>query len=66
MARLGQPPASAADWAALAAYRAEINNATRFIPTWVRVAGAPRSATGAQIEAAWSTRDTTVAISAVR
>jgi PiT family inorganic phosphate transporter len=38
MARLGQPPASAADRAALAAYRAEIDNATRFIPTWVKVA----------------------------
>jgi PiT family inorganic phosphate transporter len=38
MARLGQPPASTADWAALAAYRAEIDNATRFIPIWVKVA----------------------------
>ena len=38
MGRLGQPAVSAADRAALAAYRAEIDNATRFIPTWVKVA----------------------------
>jgi PiT family inorganic phosphate transporter len=38
MVKLGQPPLDAADQATLAAYRHEIENATRFIPTWVKVA----------------------------
>jgi len=38
MGRLGKPAESFADEADLAAYRHEIENATRFIPTWVKVA----------------------------
>jgi PiT family inorganic phosphate transporter len=38
MAKSGQPEIAAADWAALGNYKSHIDRATRFIPTWVKVA----------------------------
>jgi len=38
MKKSGQPPFSSADWKILANYKTHIDNATKFIPGWVKVA----------------------------